>query len=63
VAVEAYFPATQSSQLCGLHLNHDQRTMGSSRFGNTAPMLGEVLPQHCEIVRDGFGRVRVGGQA
>jgi hypothetical protein len=52
---------TQSSQRDRISTTIKE-PMGSSRFGDAAPKLGGALPQHCEIVRDGFGRVSVGGQ-
>jgi hypothetical protein len=42
-----------------------ERAMGSTPTGNAAPInrRGQVLPQHIEIDRDGWRRVRVTGRA
>jgi hypothetical protein len=47
-----------------VHSNFDERAMGSTAFGGTAPLhtIGPVLPADIENNRDGGSRAGVGGQ-
>jgi hypothetical protein len=42
-----------------------ESTMGSSRSGKAAPgkRIGQAVPQHFKIDRDGWRRVSIGGRA